>query len=333
MITVKSTISSHFLGTKGLSEKEIRKYYKNLKNLRQIIHSSSSNDRMSSEFFFELNGGLRFFYQEWPAILKGTEKTPKVLIFTFHDTYNCSDTFYPLADALTPLGATIIGLDYRGHGRTGGYAGGNTGDLRSFQDIYNDIKKLVIFYKQKYQIPVYFFGYDIGALIAMQVALKNKDLEINGIILASPIWRLKSSLKHVFLYPFITIGQIFSKGNPVHRVLGEKLEETYFEEYKNYANNNPFRLKEMSFRMFRKILDLINNSHLLVPRTKIPCLILQGTSDPIVDHVAVHRLYKNWRHQNKFIRFYENAGHNLFVDKFTQEIYDEIVLFIKNLRE
>ncbi len=328
MNTVKSTISSHFLGTKGLSEKEVRKYYKNLKNLRQVIHNSSS-DRMSSEFFFELNGGLRFFYQEWPAILKGGEKTPKVLIFAFHEIYGCSDTFYPLADALNPLGATIVSLDYRGHGRTGGYAGGNTGDLKSFQEIYNDIKKLVNFYTQKYQIPVFFFGYDIGALIAMQVALKNKDLEIDGIILASPIWRLKNTLKHFFLYPLITMGQLFSKGDPMHKVLGEKLDDTYFDEYQSYALNNPFRLKEMSLRMFRNILDLINNTHFLIPRTKIPCLILQGTSDPVVDHVSVHNLYKKWKHSNKFIRFYENAGHNLLVDRFTQEIYDEISQFIK----
>jgi len=333
VITVKSTISSHFLGTKGLSEKDIRKYYKNLKNLRQVIHSSSSSDRMSSEFFFELNGGLRFFYQEWPAILKKEEKTPKVLIFAFHEIYGCSDTFYPLADALNPLGATIVSLDYRGHGRTGGNAGGNTGDLQSFQNVYSDIKKLVNLYKEKYQIPVYFFGYDIGGLIAMQVALRNKDLEIDGIILATPIWRLKKRIKHVFLYPLITMGQLFSKGSPVHKVLVEKLEDNYFDEYKNYTNNNPFRLKEMSLRMFRLVLDLINNTHFLIPRTKIPCLILQGTSDPVVDHTAVHNLYKKWRHPNKFIRFYENAGHNLFVDRFTQEIYNEIALFMKELRD
>ena len=332
MITVKSTISSHFLGTKGLSDKEVRKYYKNLKNLRQVIHTSS-NDRMSSENFFELNGGLRFFYQEWPSTLKGGEKTSKVLIFAFHEIYGCSDTFYPLADALNPLGATIVSLDYRGHGRTGGNAGGNLGDLKSFQEIYNDINKLVRHYKQKYDIPIYFFGYDIGSLIAMHVALKHKDLEIDGIILASPIWRLKNTLKHFFLHPLITIGQLFSKGTPVHRVLEEKLEETYFEEYKNYSKNNHFRLKEMSLRMFKNILNLINNTHFLTPRTKIPCLILQGTSDPVVDHVAVHRLYKNWKHPNKFIRFYENAGHNLLVDRFTQDIYNEIALFIKCLRE
>ncbi|MHA1562105.1 MAG: alpha/beta hydrolase, partial [Promethearchaeota archaeon] len=177
---MKSTISTHLLGTKGLSEKNIRRYYKSLKNLRQVINNNSSSDRMSSEFFFELNGGLRFFYQEWPAILKGGENTPKVIIFAFHEIYGCSDTFYPLADALNPLGATVISFDYRGHGRTGGNAGGNTGDLKSFQDIYSDIKKLMNLYKQKYQIPVYFFGYDIGALIAMQVALRNKDLEIDG---------------------------------------------------------------------------------------------------------------------------------------------------------
>lgn len=329
---MKSTISSHFLGTKGLSEKEVRKYYKNLKNLRQVINTSS-NDRMSSENFFELNGGLRFFYQEWPATLKGGEKAPKALIFAFHEIYNCSDTFYPLADALNPLGATIVSLDYRGHGRTGGNAGGNSGDFRSFQEIYKDIEHLVKFYKLKYQIPIYFFGFDIGALIAMQVAIKYKDLGIEGIILSSPIWRLKNKLRHFFLYPLITMGQIFSKGNPVHKVLEEKMEETYFDEYKSFAYSNPFRLKEMSYRMFRNILDLINNTHFLIPRTKIPCLILQGTSDPVVDHVAVHRLYKNWKHPNKFIRFYENAGHNLLVDRFTQEIYNEIALFIKNLRE
>ena len=86
--------------------------------------------------------------------------------------YHLSDTFHSLADYVTDLGALVVSLDYRGHGRTGGQAGGNLGDIESFNYVYQDIQKLVIRYKKDFQIPFYFLGYDLGALIAVKTVLE-----------------------------------------------------------------------------------------------------------------------------------------------------------------
>ena len=331
MTNMKQSISNHYLGAKGLTEKEIKDYYKNLKDLRHAI-SKNASDRLGSEYMFELPGGYRFFYQQWDSTLKSFEKSPKAIIFAFHGAYSSSDCFYPLADALNPIGVTIVSLDYRGMGRTGGQAGGKLGDLNSFNEIFEDFYQLVLKYRQEFNVPMYFFGYDIGALVAMRVIAKYPVLRINALILVSPTWRLKSNIKHLFLYPFVLVGQNFTKSNTSHKVLEEKIEKTYFPEYKTYTQNNPFRLQKMSLRMFKKLLDLINGTHRFVKKLKLPCLILQGTEDHLVNHFSVHKLYEKWPHKNKFIRFYENAGHNLLVDKFTQEIYIETGKFL-NLNE
>ncbi|MHA1648495.1 MAG: alpha/beta fold hydrolase [Promethearchaeota archaeon] len=329
---MKATITSHYLGTKGLKDKEIKGYHKRLHDLRHSINKDCP-DKDANEELFELPEGFRFFYQEWPATQKDNITVPKAIVFALHGAYGCSDIFYPLADALNPKGITVIALDYRGHGRTGGQAGGNLGDITSFSLIYQDINLLVKKYINEYDIPIYFFGYDIGALIAMQVIHRNPKLPVDGLIMASPMWHLKNSVKQSFLYPFVSVGKMFGKGKAVHKIFPEIMKPTYFEEYITYAKQNPFWLKKMSYRMFKNLLDLINSSQRLAKKINIPSIIFQGTADSLVDHFAVQKLYEKWKHPNKRIRFYENADHNLLMNKFTKEIYDETLNFLDIPRE
>ena len=322
-------LSRTFLGAKGYSEKKIKEYYKRLKDVRHAINKSAP-DRLAEEKLFDLEGGLRFFYQEWPHTRKEGNAVPQMIVFVFHEAYGCSDIFYPLADILNPLGAMVVGLDYRGHGRTGGQAGGNLGDLQSFRDIYSDISQLVQIYDEKYHVPMYFFGYDIGGLIAMNVLARFPEmlLKIEGLILVSPIYKLKSALKHAFLRPMVSIGRLFSKGTPVQKVTPEILKPTYYPEYHEYAAINPFRLQTMSLRFFNLTLNLIQSSRRVVRKMKIPCLIFQGTDDMTVDHFAVHKIFDKWPHPNKKIRLYEKRGHNLLADKFTNELYQDTIAFL-----
>jgi alpha-beta hydrolase superfamily lysophospholipase len=330
MNSSSSEISRTFLGAKGYSEKEIKEYYKRLKDVRHALNKSAP-DRLATEHLFDLEGGLRFFYQEWPHVQKKEKGVPKMIVFVFHEAYGCSDLYYTLADVLNPLGAMVVGLDYRGHGRTGGQAGGNLGDLQSFQDIYQDVVKLVETYAEIYQVPMFFFGFDLGGLIAMNVLARFSEkilLNIEGIILVSPIWRLKSALKHAFLRPVVSIGRFFSKGNPVQKVTPEILKPTYYPEYQEYTAKNPFRLQSMSLRFFNLTLNLIQSSHRILRKMKIPCLVFQGTDDATVDHFAVHKMFEKWPHPNKKIRLYEQRGHNLLMDKFTTELYQDTITFL-----
>ncbi|WP_371805649.1 alpha/beta fold hydrolase [Candidatus Lokiarchaeum ossiferum] len=327
---MKKKYTTKILGAKGLLDKEIKEYYGRLKDLRSSINSDSPSTQ-AQENLFELTGGLRFFYQEWISNVKPYNITPKKLIFVFHEAYGSSDIFFPLADVLGKEGFLIIGLDYRGHGRTGGQAGGHLGDIDNFDNIIDDYTSLISSYEEKFDLPIIFIGYDIGALIALKLAAKHPPKNLEGLIFISPIIQLKDRLKHAFLYPALTIGKLFSKGNPVQPIIPEKMEKTYYREYQEYAQNNPLRLKEMSLRMFKAILQLIRQSKRLNKKINSPCMILQGTKDTLVDVFAVHNFYNNWSHPNKKIRLYENAGHNLLMDKFTNEIYEEIRLFINSI--
>ena len=329
MNSSSTELSRISLGAKGYSEKEIKEYYKRLKDVRYAINKSAP-DRLAKEHLFDLEGGLRFFYQEWPHVQKKEKGVPKLIVFAFHEAYGCSDLFYPLADVLNPLEVMVVALDYRGHGRTGGQAGGNLGDLQSFQDIYQDIGQLVQLYAERYNVPIYFFGYDLGGLIAMNVLAQFPDLllKIEGLILVSPIWRLKSTLKHAFLRPLVSVGRLFSKGNPVQKVTPEVLKPTYYPEYQEYSAKNPFRLEGMSLRFLNLTLNLIQSSHRVLRKMNVPCLIFQGTDDATVDHFAVHKMFEKWPHPNKKIRLYEQRGHNLLMDKFTTELYQDTIAFL-----
>ena len=84
----------------------------------------------------------------------------------------------------------------------------------------------------------------------------------------------------------------------------------------------------MSLRFFNLTLNLIQSSHRILRKMNMPCLICQGTDDAMVDHFAVHKMFKKWPHPNKTIRLHEKRGHNLLMDKFTHELYQDIVTFL-----
>ncbi|MHA1776666.1 MAG: hypothetical protein DRO88_06140 [Promethearchaeia archaeon] len=320
-------ISSRILGSKGLNEKEIKNYYKRLKNLRQAIAKGKLCGNIV-ERFFELEGGFRFFYQEWLHEQIALSLPPKKIVLVFHGAYGCSDLFYPLADVLTNQGALVVGIDYRGHGRTAGYAGGQLGDIERFSQIFEDIEHLLYHYKKLYDIPIFLLGYDLGGLIAMNIAERNPKSNIEGLVLISPLLKLKKQFKHLLLYPFISMGRMVVKHDPVQRVLKEELYPTYYEEYRQFATDDPFRLKKMSLRMFQKILDLIYSSTRIISKLSYPCFIFQGTADNIVDHIAIEKYFHKWPHPQKKIRLYQKGGHNLLMDKYTSEIYEEIIKFL-----
>jgi alpha-beta hydrolase superfamily lysophospholipase len=321
---MKDSKTAHILGSKGISDKSIKDYYVSLKNIRRAVHKNS-DDQLATESLYELPNGFRFFFQEWRSSLKNHEKIPKCIVFVFHGIYSHSDLFYILADALSPYGVMVVGIDYRGHGRTGGMAGGQLGDLSGFDEIIDDFQKIVWKYKQEYALPTYFVGWNLGALIAMQVAIKFPELDVNGLIFLSPAWKLKEKLKNFFFYPFYTIGRVFTKGELYLDVPKEPIEKTYFPEYAAHIENDPLLFKKMSLRMQTSITNFIISSRKLIKKANFPLLILQGTADPVIDHFAVYKqLFQKWPHPNKLIRLYENGGYNLLVDKFTGEIFQEI---------
>jgi lysophospholipase len=322
------SITSHFLGTKGLQEKEIRDYYSALKEYRKALKPNVP-DRQANEVLFEKEGGLRFFYQTWSSSMKNFDKVPKAIVVALHGVYSHSDVFYPLADYLNPLGVLVVALDYRGHGRTGGQAGGNLGDIDSFEKIVEDLHELVLNIQKNYEVPLFFLGVDVGALLALHISSFYQDIKIAGFIFCAPLWKFKETIKNLLKRPLLMVGQIYKKGEGIISVPPEPLEKTLFQEYIPFAKLDPLRLQKTSIRFEKSLLEIVQGSNRYLKSTDRPVLMFQGTKDYLVDHFAIHKLYEKWGHGEKKIRFYENAGHNLFADKYTQEVYEEIKQFLK----
>lgn len=326
---VEENVTDLVLGTLGNDSKQIKDYHKRLRIFRRIV-ASEYDEAVNSEYFFELEGGYRFFFQKWLSIKKEFQNVPKGLFLFLHEAYGSSDIFHPLADMLCADGYMAIALDYRGHGRTGGYAGGLLGDIDNFKMVIEDSMKLVLYFLRQYDIPLYIVGYDIGALIAVQMTAKNAEIDPAGLVFISPVYRLRKMWKHAVLYPLIQTGKIIAGSSRLQRVFPEKISDTYYDEYRQYTENNPFRLKTMSLRMFQHLLDLINGTRRFLRKLYIPLLVFQGTDDDISDPFGTQKMYANWKHPNKKIRVFDHTGHNILADKFTGEIFEEILVFLKN---
>lgn len=113
----------------------------------------------------------------------------------------------------------------------------------------------------------------------------------------------------------------------MQRVLKEEQYSTYYKEYVDFSNSDPFRLSKMSYRMFKKFLDLIYFTPRLIPKFHFHALFFKELQ---IISLIMHQLknISKMAAPKEKIRMYQNGGHNLLMDRFTYEVYQEILNFI-----
>lgn len=226
------------------------------------------------EFSLTASDGLTLFAQEW------TVDAPKAVLALVHGMGEHSARYAHLSEYLNNVGISVVAIDHRGHGRSGG----KRGHTPSYDQLLNDVGTLLTYARTMAKgAKVFLFGHSMGGNVVLNYALRRKD-GADGIIASGPWLRLAfepPKLEVTLAGIFRNIWPGFTQGTK----LDTKAISRDASVVKAYETD-PLVHDRISVSFFLGAYEagLWALSH--AADLKIPLLIYHGTADRLTSHQA-----------------------------------------------
>lgn len=247
------------------------------------------------------------FIRRWnPPVDSLTKKKVAVLILHGITAYSAPYDF--MAEPISNAGYTTFGLDYRGHGLSGGTRGDSPSKERSQADRVEALQYI----KNLGFSRVIVLGHSLGVASAIYLAREVKD-EISGLVLLSGAYRGKLPPRKFGLLEQVTIliNSVIRPGTPVIEYKREGMVKS-----KDPLFNFVYTLR------FVSMLDV--NELVFQKEPPMPVLVGVGDKDELFDIEAVRELYDGIPGVNKEFWVIKDAIHA----KFPKDCWTDLVKWL-----
>src|SRR5690242_2875178 len=149
---------------------------------------------------FSATDGQTIPYRLWPA------RDPRALVLLLHGALDYSGAFDELGPRLARHRLNALAIDQRGFGATS-----TRGTWGGQERMIRDVIEAALFLRMRYgcDLPLFVLGESMGAAVAVHSAARVPDLDLAGLVLASPgavsgLWRriVGSLLTRIFRFCF-----------------------------------------------------------------------------------------------------------------------------------
>jgi len=318
------TLTRLFFNRKKVNESIINEYFQRLNTLRGKINPKIELNS-SKEHYVKAEDGTMIFYQIWKPSIKNQ---PEFIFICQHGNNVNSNIFFPFADYFSD--SLILGIDNRGHGRSGPKHGDN--------NKFELQLKIFDFFIEKYHalypsVPIFLIGESLGSALILHYLSRDFQGEncLSGVILMVPPLKLSITYKIKKikgLYKILLFFLSFLDRISNHKVIIKWPQDydnpTYLDEFNEFDKFDLLKHNKVSFRNIKTLLQILIPLESLLSRINTAMLILQGTGDKILDPIGAKMLFDEIKSMNKKLVYFNDANHSLFMDKNSQEIYKVI---------
>ncbi len=253
---------------------------------------------------FKTSDGETLFMRRWnPDSIETGKKDIAVLLF--HGITAHSGAYNMAGKLISKAGYTVFGLDYRGHG----LSGGNRADSPSKKRWLADLAESVQHVKSLGFTRVIVFGHSLGVASAIYAAKEVPD-EIAGLILLSGAYEGK---KNVTAPPgFMQKAKILASS--IFRPSVQVVE--YYRDGMTGIEDPLF-----NFKYTLRFLKMLDVKELYLPGNwNIPVLVGVGDKDELFEVEKVRELYEQIPGSKKEFVVLKNTFHARFPDESWQEL-------------
>ena len=257
---------------------------------------------------FTTKDGETLFLWRWnPDSVESSKKDIAVLIFPGFTAYGGA---YGMAGKpISAGGYTVFGLDYRGHGLSGGNRGDNPGKDRWIGDLAESVKYI----KGLGFTRVIVLGHSLGVAAAM-VATDSIPHEISGLVLLSGAYEGRKGVSKPLTIFQMTKYLSSSFFRPSYRAV------EYYREGMNVSTDTLF-----NFRYTPRYLTMLDVKKLRLPNDlNIPVLVGVGDKDELFEIDKVKAFYDSIPGNKKEFFIMKNATHA----KIPVESWQEVVAWL-----
>lgn len=272
-----------------------------------------------TEYHINAADGLKLYSQNW-----GTDQTPKAVIALVHGLGEHSGRYRDLAGFLNGEGISVTGMDLRGHGLSEGIRG----HAPSYDILMDDIQLFLDMVTRLYpDIPTILMGHSLGGNLVLTYLVKRHPTLL-GAIVSAPLLALPNGQNAAKKIAGKVMYNLFPEFT-----MATGLDSTALSRDINIVKayqTDPLVHDRVSAKMGIDFLRYGEWLQTQIIPPSLRMLIMQGTSDRIIDPKAVRKFCDN---QNGNLTYKEWKGffHELHNEPQKQDIYREIALWISNL--
>lgn len=271
---------------------------------------------------------------------------PKYVVQIAHGMQESSKTYFEFAEFLAKNNCVVFMFDERCHGQTEGMIS-NLGKPKT--DMFSETVKDHLFVsemlKEKYNLPLIFFGHSYGSFIGQDYLQKSKTA--SKVILSGSCY-MKSL--EVYAGKFVALIQkIFGLGLKDAKFIESislKKYPKYFNDEGSWITTDSEKTKEFYndefngtafavnfyYYMFKHQLKLYKRKSLTSVKKDMSVLIISGDCDPVGKFgKGVKKLFKVYKKAgiNAELQLYNGMRHGVVQEKERQKVFKDILNFIK----
>lgn len=228
-----------------------------------------------------------------------------------------------MAQALADNGIATIGLDLRGHGRSGG----KRGVVRDYEDYFSDLNCLLDTSRARYpNVPHILYGHSMGGGLVLNYILRENPDDIAAVIASAPLLRLTQTVPAPLKFIMGGLTKLLPDFALSQPVKGEAVS-TLAEEQARYEND-PLNHGTLGGRLALGMIARGEESLSKASTFSKPLLLLHSKDDTLTDYDASAFFAK----QASACQFesFEGVAHEMHNDTSRAKVYSAMIQFIES---
>lgn len=266
---------------------------------------------------FQGAGSLDLYYQSWRA-----DGVPRAVLVIIHGAGDHSGRFERLVLPLAAQGFTAYAFDLRGFGRSPG----KKGHINSWNEYREDVRLfLELVGNMEPGIPVFLFGYSLGAVIVLEYVLRSPQ-GLRGAILSgtpiapvgvAPAWQVALARLMSRIWPGFTIRRI----SDLHGVSRDPAVLAALQA-------DPLHHDLVTARWGTEAMSVMESLRGQAAQVRLPLLLLHGGDDPFNLASGVQRYYDQVAFPDKVLRIYPGSRHETHNDLDNARVAADVIAWM-----
>lgn len=242
-------------------------------------------------------------------------KQSDTCIITLHGFSSAPKEVCDLSTFLYKKGFAVYAPRLEGHGTS-------SLDLKNktWEDWYKSVCKAIAIASIKYS-KIYLVGFSTGGLLAL-LSAKKKYKNFEALICINAALNLKD-IRVKALLPAVSFWN-----DLVRAFKEEQLAKDYIENSAENPHINYDKHYVESIEQLNKLMEITRDS---LKQINTPTLIVQGKDDPVVNPSSAYEIYDKINSKNKELKIVEASNHVIIKGENTQELFESIYKFIKDM--
>ncbi len=262
--------------------------------------------------------GLRIHVRTWLP-----DRPPAGVVVIAHGFAEHGGRYAGVADRLTAAGIAVVAPDHRGHGLS---EGKRTSIVR-FEDYVDDLTTVIAQVRARWpSLRVVLLGHSMGGLIALDLAVR-QAVPLDGLVLSAPA----ACPREVSRFT-LAVGRALSRVAPNTGVLRLPLNRISRDPAVVDAyNNDPLVFRTpIRARLGAEMLDAMDRVDAGLPELHVPLLVMQGTSDGLVDPGCGPHVYDRAGSGDKTLKMYDGLWHEIFNEPERDQVIGDLTGWLES---